>query len=228
MECANMKVDNVSFTGESEPQSRKPECTHENPLETANLAFAGSSIVEGSGNGVVIFTGDKTVIGQLAALVSNTGDNETPMMVEINNFVKAIVIFAAALAVIFLTVGLIRDGVDSWSSLIVIIIGLVVGTVPEGLPSAIATSLALAANKMAKKNVLVTEQLSIVETLGRTTIIASDKTGTLTQNRMTVSHIWVDNETYLCPAGKNIPDLAVLSQTPADEPYYDASSPGFK
>ena len=63
---------------------------------------------------------------------------------------------------------------------------------------------------------------------GRLKTVVFDKTGTLTQNRMTVMHVWVDNETYLCPAGKNIPDLAVLKQTPADEPYYDESSPAFK
>ncbi|KNC84720.1 hypothetical protein SARC_03061 [Sphaeroforma arctica JP610] len=192
IEATNMKVDNASLTGESEPQTRTEKTTHDNPLETSNLAFSGTSCVEGSGIGVVIYTADDTVIGQLANLVSGAEEEDTPMMVEINSFVKWITIFAASLALIFLVVGLVRDGVDTWSSLIVIIIGIVVGTVPEGLPSAVAVSLALAASRMAAKNVLVTEQLSVVETLGRTTIIASDKTGTLTQNRMTVSHVWTD------------------------------------
>ena len=89
---------------------------------------------------------------------------------------------------------------------------------------------ALTAKRMHAKNVLV-KNLEAVETLGSTTVIASDKTGTLTQNRMTVQHAWYDDEVYFCPAGKNIPDLKVISepgQTPDGEPFYDAKSEAFQ
>jgi sodium/potassium-transporting ATPase subunit alpha len=87
-----MKVDNSALTGESDPQTRSALCTNDNPLETANLAFSGTSVVDGSGQGVVIHTGDATVIGQLAGLVSGVQQEETPLTKEINRCVVVVVV----------------------------------------------------------------------------------------------------------------------------------------
>jgi sodium/potassium-transporting ATPase subunit alpha len=195
------------------------------PLEASNLCFYTTIINSGSGRGVVIGSGDRTVMGQIAGLATETSNEASPINVEISKFILLISAVAITLGVVFFIIGLTnrREIIQN----VVLMIGIIVANVPEGLLATVTVSLALTAKRMHTKNVLV-KNLEAVETLGSTTIIASDKTGTLTQNRMTVMHVWVDNETYLCPAGKNIPDLAVLSQTPADEPYYDASSPGFK
>eukprot|EP00122_Pirum_gemmata_P015596 Pgem_evm1s14583 len=192
--CEHMQVDNACLTGETEPQTRSTEANHDNPLEASNLAFASTTTVGGSGRGIVIQTGDNTMIGKLADLVNNgTEKLKTPMMVEINNFVKLITLVGSALGLTFLIVGLVRK--MDWVDTVVLCIGIIVANVPEGLPSAIAVSLALAAKRMARKNVLVTDKLNVVETLGRTTVICSDKTGTLTQNIMTVNNVWFDGKT---------------------------------
>jgi sodium/potassium-transporting ATPase subunit alpha len=235
MSANELKVDNSSLTGESEPQDRSTDLAKDSegnlvmqPLEASNLCFYTTIINSGSGRGVVIGSGDRTVMGQIAGLATETSNEASPINVEISKFILLISAVAITLGVVFFIIGL-TDGTDGKDIIqnVVFMIGIIVANVPEGLLATVTVSLALTAKRMHTKNVLV-KNLEAVETLGSTTIIASDKTGTLTQNRMTVMHVWVDNETYLCPAGKNIPDLAVLSQTPADEPYYDASSPGFK
>jgi sodium/potassium-transporting ATPase subunit alpha len=232
MSANELKVDNSSLTGESEPQDRSTDLAKDSqgnlvmqPLEASNLCFYTTIINSGSGRGVVIGSGDRTVMGQIAGLATETSNEASPINVEISKFIQLISAVAITLGVVFFIIGL-TNGTDIIQN-VVFMIGIIVANVPEGLLATVTVSLALTAKRMHTKNVLV-KNLEAVETLGSTTIIASDKTGTLTQNRMTVMHVWVDNETYLCPAGKNIPDLAVLSQTPADEPYYDASSPGFK
>ncbi|XP_051787858.1 potassium-transporting ATPase alpha chain 2-like [Erpetoichthys calabaricus] len=185
------KVDNSSLTGESEPQSRSPELTHDNPLETKNIGFYSTTCLEGTATGLVISTGDQTIIGRIAFLASGVGDEKTPIAIEIEHFVHIVGGFACSVGVIFFVISL-GMGYNIMDA-IVFLIGIIVANVPEGLIATVTVSLSLTAKRMAKKNCLV-KNLEAVETLGSTSIICSDKTGTLTQNRMTVAHLWFDNE----------------------------------
>mmetsp|Transcript_875 Transcript_875/g.1102 ORF Transcript_875/g.1102 Transcript_875/m.1102 type:complete len:1011 (-) Transcript_875:34-3066(-) len=190
LEVANMKVDNSSLTGESEPLPRTIECTDERFIETKNIAFYTTFCKEGTGTGIVIATGDRSYIGTIASLASNTEAVETPIHKEINHFIKIISTIAIILGIIFFIFGLfVYDIISN----VVFCIGIIVANVPEGLLATVTVSLTLTSKKMAKKNVLV-KNLESVETLGSTSTICSDKTGTLTQNKMTVVHIWIDGK----------------------------------
>merc|ERR1712115_760326 len=175
IEARGFKVDNSSLTGESEPQTRSPEFTNENPLETRNLAFFSTNAVEGTCVGMVVNIGDNTVMGRIAGLASGLGSGQTPIAKEIEHFIHIITGVAVFLGVSFF------------------IIGIIVANVPEGLLATVTVCLTLTAKRMAAKNCLV-KNLEAVETLGSTSCICSDKTGTLTQNRMTAAHMWFDNK----------------------------------
>lgn len=181
------KVDNSSLTGESEAQQRTSQNEHDNPLEASNLAFFTTFATEGVATGVVVNTGDRTVIGRIAQLVMQTKNVETPLVKEINRFIKLISAMALAIGVVFLIVAL-AVGYPVLVA-IVFVIGIVVANVPEGLLATVTVSLTLTAKRMAHKNVLI-KSLSSVETLGSTSTICSDKTGTLTQNKMTAAHLY--------------------------------------
>ncbi|XP_026513695.1 potassium-transporting ATPase alpha chain 2 isoform X2 [Terrapene carolina triunguis] len=187
------KVDNSSLTGESEPQSRSCDFTHENPLETKNIAFYSTTCLEGTATGMVINTGDHTIIGRIASLASGVGNEKTPIAIEIEHFVHIVAGVAVSIGVLFfiIAVSMKYKVLDS----IIFLIGIIVANVPEGLLATVTVSLSLTAKRMAKKNCLV-KNLEAVETLGSTSIICSDKTGTLTQNRMTVAHLWFDDQIY--------------------------------
>merc|ERR1712179_179878 len=191
LECIGFKVDNSSLTGESEPRARGPDCTHENPLETKNLAFFSTNIVEGTCIGMVISIGDNTVMGRIAGLASGLGSGQTPIAKEIEHFIHIITGVAVFLGVTFFIVSLILG--YKWLDAVIFLIGIIVANVPEGLLATVTVCLTLTAKRMASKNCLV-KNLEAVETLGSTSTICSDKTGTLTQNRMTVAHMWIDNE----------------------------------
>merc|ERR1712045_784631 len=187
----NFKVDNSSLTGESEPQSRKPECTHDNPIETKNLAFFSTNAVEGTCKGVVVNIGDNTVMGRIAGLASGLDTGETPIAKEIAHFIHIITGVAVFLGVTFFIIAFILG--YNLIEAVVFLIGIIVANVPEGLLATVTVCLTLTAKRMASKNCLV-KNLEAVETLGSTSTICSDKTGTLTQNRMTVAHMWFDNK----------------------------------
>ncbi|XP_015784858.1 sodium/potassium-transporting ATPase subunit alpha [Tetranychus urticae] len=208
------KVDNSSLTGESEPQTRSPEKTHDNPLETRNLAFFSTNCVEGTATGVVIQTGDRTVMGRIANLASGLEIGQTPINREIEHFIHIITGVAVFLGVSFFIIAIILN--YPWLEAVIFLIGIIVANVPEGLLATVTVCLTLTAKRMASKNCLV-KNLEAVETLGSTSTICSDKTGTLTQNRMTVAHMWFDNHIIEADTTEDQSGLA-----------YDKSSPGWK
>ncbi|GIY22371.1 hypothetical protein CDAR_593931 [Caerostris darwini] len=191
IQAAAFKVDNSSLTGESEPQTRSPENTNENPLETRNIAFFSTNCVEGAGKGIVINTGDRTVMGRIANLASGLEMGETPIAREIEHFIHIITGVAVFLGISFFIIAFILG--YYWLDAVIFLIGIIVANVPEGLLATVTVCLTLTAKRMASKNCLV-KNLEAVETLGSTSTICSDKTGTLTQNRMTVAHMWFDNQ----------------------------------
>ncbi|XP_071176809.1 sodium/potassium-transporting ATPase subunit alpha-like isoform X2 [Mytilus edulis] len=187
----SFKVDNSSLTGESEPQTRNADFTNENPLETKNLAFFSTNAVEGTCRGIVVRTGDTTVMGRIANLASGLEVGTTPIAKEIAHFIHIITGVAVFLGVSFFIIAFILG--YFWLDAVIFLIGIIVANVPEGLLATVTVCLTLTAKRMASKNCLV-KNLEAVETLGSTSTICSDKTGTLTQNRMTVAHMWFDGK----------------------------------
>merc|ERR1712061_980959 len=214
LEARGLKVDNSSLTGESEPQARTPEFTHDNPLETKNLAFFSTNAVEGTATGIVVNIGDNTVMGRIAGLASGLESGDTPIAKEIQHFIHLITGVAVFLGVSFFIIAFILG--YHWLDAVIFLIGIIVANVPEGLLATVTVCLTLTAKRMASKNCLV-KNLEAVETLGSTSCICSDKTGTLTQNRMTVAHMWFDNK-------------IVEADTSEDQSgsAFDKSAPGWK
>jgi sodium/potassium-transporting ATPase subunit alpha len=191
-----MKVSNASLTGESEDIQIDPDLEPvQNIFETKNVGFFGTQCTAGDGIGICFRTGDATVIGQIANLASSAEAVPTPLSIEIERFIKIISSVAIFLGVLFFIMGVIYDYPIITN--IVFAIGIIVANVPEGLLATVTVSLALTAQRMAMKMVLV-KNLESVETLGSTSCICSDKTGTLTQNKMTVSHVFFNRTTKDC------------------------------
>ncbi|PSC70763.1 sodium potassium-transporting ATPase subunit alpha-1 [Micractinium conductrix] len=232
LSCNDMQVDNSSLTGESEPQERYPDLARDSngklitvPLEATNLCFFTTIITAGSGRGMVIGTGDRTVMGQIAGLASESGNNDkTQFQQEVDVFIKIISVVAIIIGVTFVLIG-IFVAKASPIEMIVFAIGIIVGTVPEGLLVTLTVSLALSAKNMYAKNVLV-KGMPSVENLGSTTVVASDKTGTLTQNRMTVQHAWYNGALVTIPAARNRPQLVAAMRPGALKgPLYNPQDP---
>lgn len=195
LEAHSFKVDNSSLTGESEPLPRSPGMSHESPLETKNLAFFSTNALEGTAKAIVIQVGDHTTMGRIAGLTAGIESVETPIAREVHHFIHIITAVAGTTGAIFFVCSMIMG--YSWIDAVVFLIGIIVANVPEGLLVTVTVCLTLTARRMASKNCLV-KNLEAVETLGSTSTICSDKTGTLTQNRMTVAHMWYDDQIWEC------------------------------
>lgn len=222
-----MKVNNASLTGESEDimiDTAAPPT--KNIFESKNVAFFGTSCTAGEGTGICFKTGDNTVIGNIANLASSAESAETPLAIEIERFILIISAVALTLGVIFFIFGMIYKYPPITN--LVFAIGIIVANVPEGLLATVTVSLALTAKRMAGKMVLV-KNLESVETLGSTSCICSDKTGTLTQNRMTVSHLWynrgqvdasINLQMHEKNQAKDKPDEKIAIAYKADDPAF--------
>ena len=132
------KVDNSSLTGESEPQSRGPDCTNQNPLETRNLAFFSTNGLEGNCVGIAVQTGDNTVMGRIANLASGLGSDKTPIAIEIEHFIHIITGVAVFLGVSFFIIAFILK--YNWLEAVIFLIGIIVANVPEGLLATVTVS----------------------------------------------------------------------------------------
>jgi sodium/potassium-transporting ATPase subunit alpha len=186
-----LKVDNSSLTGESEPELRKLTCTHDNILESRNMVFSGTLVQSGNGTAIIYGTGMNTQIGNIIQLTKTTTTVATPLRKEIKRFVNVISVIAIFLGITFFIISMLI-GNTSMESLI-FAIGIIVANVPEGLLPTVTLALSIAAKKMASRNALI-KNLESIETLGSTTVICTDKTGTLTENKISVNSILINLE----------------------------------
>lgn len=203
----DLKVDNSNLTGESEAVERfgRPEGSMSRPVEAENLVFNSTLIVNGEGWGVVVRTGDHTLIGQIAALTGGESGNKSPLAVEIARFVMMVSAIAIIFAVVFFVVGITTVYKGKGAETVTFAVSILVAFVPEGLPSVVTLLLSIAAKRMAAQNVLV-KDLQGVETLGSLTLLATDKTGTLTRNQMTVTNLWNGEKMYTAFQSNNDSD----------------------
>ncbi len=187
IEQANLRIQEAALTGESEAvQKRTPVIDEqETPLgDRRNLAYKGTTVAYGRGEGLVVETGMRTELGNIAELIQGVADEQTPLQQRMAQIGGTLAVVAVILVAIVFGLGILRGSQD-FSELFLTAIALAVAAVPEGLPAVVTISLALGAQRMLKRNALI-RKLPAVETLGSVTTICSDKTGTLTENQMTV------------------------------------------
>ena len=190
IEASALRVNLASVTGESLPQSRSAAPSmEEDALRSDNVLLAGSSVVAGDGKAVVYATGMHTEFGRIAHLTQSGQQPPSPLQREISRASRLIALLATLLGVSFFVIGQAL-GLSFWSNLI-FAIGIIVANVPEGLLPTVTLSLAMATQRMARRNALV-RHLTAVEALGAATVICTDKTGTLTENRMSVARVFLE------------------------------------
>jgi sodium/potassium-transporting ATPase subunit alpha len=187
----SLKVDHSALTGESEPQLRKIVCTHENILESRNMVFSGTLVQSGNGTALVFGTGMNTQLGKIASLTKETKDVDSPLKKELNRFIRIISIIAITLGITFFAVSFMTG--NRLMASLIFAIGIIVANVPEGLLPTVTLCLSMASKKMSKRMALI-KNLDSVETLGSTTVICTDKTGTITENRISVNTIFMNGQ----------------------------------
>ena len=190
IEAVGMRVDNAALTGESRPKRRTSEATLDGQwLDLPNLVFAGTTILSGHGRAVVFATGMRSEFGKIAALTTMVETGLSPLQNEIIKVTHVVAVISLAMGALFFLVGL-WTGLGMWISAI-FGIGIIVANVPEGLLPTVTLALAMSSQRMATRNALI-KHLPSVETLGCATVICTDKTGTLTENRMKVDRFYTD------------------------------------
>ena len=201
LEAVNLRVEEAALTGESVPVQKDANIHLEAnvPLgDRKNTAFMGTLVSYGRGRGVVTSTGMFTQIGLIAKMLQSVEEEETPLQRRLDQLGKLLGWGALTICALVFAVGWLRG--NDPLEMFMLAVGLAIAAVPEGLPAVVTISLALGMREMIKRHALI-RRLSSVETLGSTTIICSDKTGTLTQNEMTVTRLWVEG-TFLTITGK--------------------------
>lgn len=196
VESANLRIEEAALTGESVPVDKDANLvlgpdTHLGERE--NMAYSGTLVSYGRGKGLVVATGMKTEIGQIAELLQSVEIEATPLQRKLDQLGKVLGWAALAVSGLVFLLGWAR-GIEPLD-IFLVAVSLAVAAVPEGLPAVVTITLALGMREMIQRNALV-RRLSSVETLGSTTVIASDKTGTLTQNMMTATRLWVDGTVF--------------------------------
>ncbi|MBN1189228.1 MAG: HAD-IC family P-type ATPase [Dehalococcoidales bacterium] len=192
----DLYVEEAALTGESLPVEKNIQVLENpdlSPGDRLNMCFSGTFISRGRGQGIAVATGDKTVIGQIAHVMQETKKIVPPIMRKISVFTRIIIIICVAFGVVNFALGTVL-GYD-WSYMLLAAVAVIVAMIPEGLAGAIIAAFAVGAIAMSRRNALI-KRLPAAETLGCTTVICSDKTGTLTRNEMTVQRIYAGGRDY--------------------------------
>lgn len=196
---ANLKVSEASLTGESVPVEKDANIVYDRPMpigDRKNVVYMSTPVVYGRGEGVVIGTGLQTEIGQIAKMLQTTKQEETPLQKRLADLSKLLGIITFVLVALLFIIALIKDPTwDNIKNMFLLSISLAVAAVPEGLPAVVTITLALGVQRMVKVHT-ITRRLPSVETLGAVSVICSDKTGTLTQNVMTVVSAYTNEKQY--------------------------------
>lgn len=204
IEAASLKIEEAALTGESVPANKITDLLQlggekDVPLgDRKNMAYMGSTVVYGRGKVVVTGTGMNTEMGKIAQALSQAKDDATPLQIKLNQLSKILTILVIGICAVIFAVGLFRSGIsgDTILSTFMVAVSLAVAAIPEGLAAVVTIVLSIGVTNMSKRNAII-RKLTAVETLGCTQIICSDKTGTLTQNKMTVVEHVADNEQNL-------------------------------
>src|ERR1035437_3891430 len=188
IEAFGVRVNTANLTGESRPQSRDTEAEPEvQPALRRDILHAGTSLISGEAKAMVYAIGMHTEFGNIARLTQVVTEPPSPLQIEIMSLSRLVALFSTLLGAVFFLIGRVIG--LSFLENLVFAIGIIVANVPEGLLPTVTLSLAMATQRMAKKNALV-RHLPAVETLGAASVISSDKTGTLTQNRMSIRQVF--------------------------------------
>ncbi|MBT2624381.1 calcium-translocating P-type ATPase, SERCA-type [Bacillus sp. ISL-32] len=196
VEAKSLEIEESALTGESLPvvkhadKLKKPDISLG---DITNMAFMGTIVTRGSGVGIVVGTGMKTAMGKIADMLESAGTFSTPLQRRLEQLGKILIVVALLLTVLVVAVGVIQ-GHDLYSMFLAGV-SLAVAAIPEGLPAIVTVALSLGVQRMIKQKSIV-RKLPAVETLGCASIICSDKTGTMTQNKMTVTHVWSGGKTW--------------------------------
>jgi Ca2+-transporting ATPase len=222
VEAVNLRLEEAALTGESVPVQKDAAIRLEAavPLgDRKNTAFMGTLVNSGRGHGLVVSTGMHTQIGLIAEMLQNVEAETTPLQKRLDGLGKILGWAALAVCALVFAIGLLRG--HPALEMFMLAVGLAIAAVPEGLPAVVTISLALGMREMVKRHALI-RRLSSVETLGSTTVICTDKTGTLTQNKMTVTRLWADGNSLTLTSSGNTLDGEFLNSgtpvVPADYP----------
>ncbi|MDU5988416.1 cation-translocating P-type ATPase [Anaerococcus vaginalis] len=197
LESSNLKVDESSLTGESVATEKNSEAVYDSEVgigDRENFAFSSTIVTYGHARGIVTQTGSDTEMGKIASSLHQVEDKDTPLQRQLNKLSKLLAILVVVVCIIVFVVGYFRTG-DSLLDNLMVAVSLAVAAIPEGLTAVVTIVLSIGMNRMAERKAIVKSLVS-VETLGATTAICSDKTGTLTQNEMTITKIWTNEKEY--------------------------------
>ena len=194
IESANLKAQEASLTGESVPVDKNTDVINDEKIglgDRTNMLFSSSLITYGRGKGIVVETGMNTEVGKIAGMINEVEETETPLQQKLNKLGKTLGIVAIVICIIIFIIGLLygKEPIEMFMTAV----SLAVAAIPEGLAAVSTIVLAIGVQRMVKKHAIV-KKLPAVETLGSTTVICSDKTGTLTQNKMTVKKVFYNNK----------------------------------
>jgi Ca2+-transporting ATPase len=192
---SGLKTNDFALTGESEPQDKQRDAIkQESPLaDRDNMAYAGTTVATGSAVGVVVATGMDTETGKIAGMTEEAGETQTPLQKELRRLANQLSVTVGVISVGLFTLGIAQD--FSLYMSLVYALGVAMAMVPQALPAQVTVALTTGSNMLADRNAVV-KDLPSVETLGSTTVICTDKTGTLTKNEMTVQSLWFNGKKY--------------------------------